>query len=80
MTPEHVAPHDRGADPRLRLLDHRAARIRRSARQTVRRPPNRERNHPVVEALAADAERILDALVRTGNEAVERHRDPQTQT
>jgi hypothetical protein len=35
---------------------------------------------PLVEALAADAEGVLDALVGAGGETVEGHRDLETQS
>src|SRR5262249_52643574 len=41
----------------------------------VRLAPGGQRNHPVVEPLAALAERVLLALVRAGEEPVQRDRD-----
>ena len=38
--------------------------------------PGGEREGPLMEAHAADAEWVLHALVRTGDEAVERDREP----
>ena len=79
MAAEHVAPHHRGADVGERLLDDRRAFVDLSAFKAVHRAPGRERNDPLVQAHAADPERVLHALAGTGNKAVERHRDLEAQ-
>ena len=50
-----------------------------AALQPCVRAPGCQREHPLVQAHAADPERVLDALVGTGDEAVERHRDLEAQ-
>src|SRR6185503_4327378 len=76
---EHVASHDGGADVGERLLDDFRALVDLAAFHPMHPAPRRERKHPLVEPQAADAERVVHALVRPGDEAVERHRDPETQ-
>ena len=72
---ELAAAHDLGADVRERLLDDRVARVHLSALLAVGLAPRLQRDHPVVQALAALAERVLLALVRSGDVAVRRDRD-----
>src|SRR5438132_3634746 len=79
MTSEHVAPHHRGSDVRERLLDHLGARVHRSSFEPMHGAPGGERKGPFVQTHSADPERIVDALAGTGDEAVERHRDPEAQ-
>src|SRR5688572_24069608 len=76
---EHVPSHDRGADPRLLLLDDLRAFVDLTARKSMRPTPCGDRDDPLVETIAADPERVLHALVESGNEAVEGHRDPEAQ-
>src|SRR5207247_967113 len=63
---EHVAAHHVGADVRDRLLDHSRARARLPARPAVRAPPHIQSDRPLMELLTADAERVLEALLRAG--------------
>ena len=79
MPAEHVPPHDRGAEVGDRLLDHLRALVDLPALAAVHLPEDRERKHPFMHPHAADAERIVDALIRSGDEAVERHRDLEAQ-
>ncbi len=76
---EHVAAHHRRADVGDRFLDDRGALVDLAAGEPVRRAPGGEREHPLVQAHAADPERVVDALLGSGDEAVERHRDPEAQ-
>src|SRR6185295_9747109 len=77
MAAEHVAAHDRRADVLQGLLDHLRALVDLAALHAVHRAPGLEREHPFVQLHAADAERVLHALLGPGDEAVERHRDPE---
>ena len=79
MAAEHVASHHRGSDVGERLLDDPRALVDLSAFEAMHRTKDRERNHPLVQTLAADPERVVDSLAGAGDEAVERHRDPETQ-
>ena len=74
LRPMIVAP-----DVRERLLDDGRALVHLAALQALQRAPGRQREHPLVQAHAAHAERILHALVGAGDETVERHRDPEAQ-
>ncbi len=64
---EHPAPHDVRAGARERLLG--------DPRVIVGRRPAGSPEEPLVQALAALPERVLEALVRSGGEAVEGHGD-----
>src|SRR4029453_11971497 len=62
-TAELPATHDLRADVLKRLLDHPGARVHLAALETVRLAPGAQRDYPIVQPLAAHAERILQALV-----------------
>jgi hypothetical protein len=66
--PEHVAAHYAGADVRARFFDDACALVDLAAVLVMRLAPSGQRNDPVVEPLAALAERVLLALVRAGDE------------
>src|SRR4029078_8627554 len=72
---EHIPAHHRGADVLPRFLDYPSALVHLAAFLAVGLAPGGQRNHPAMEPLAALAERVLLALVRAGDETVERHRD-----
>src|SRR5208283_1302473 len=76
---EHVASHDRGADVCSALLDHRGAGVGLAALLAVHLPELLEREEPLVQLHPAYSERILLALVRTCNKAVQRHRDAESE-
>src|SRR5215831_13283918 len=61
--------------PDLRPRPRPALVPRQPALVAVRLAPGGQRNHPVMESLAALAERVLLALVRAGDEPVQRDRD-----
>lgn len=72
---EHVPAHHPGTDVLPRLLEYRCALVHLAPLLAVGSAPVGQRNHPVVEPLAALAERVLLALVRAGDETVQRDRD-----
>src|SRR6266496_4037314 len=72
---EHVPAHHRSADVLPRFLDYPCALVHLAPLLAVGLAPGGQRNHPVVEPLAALAERVLLALVRAGDETVQRDRD-----
>src|SRR5215211_1996400 len=72
---EHVSAHHAGPDVLARFLDYPCALVHLAALLAVGLAPAGQRNHPVVEPLAALAERVLLALVRAGDETVQRDRD-----
>src|SRR6185436_8365682 len=72
---EHVPAHHPSADVLPRFLDYPCALVDLAALVAVGFAPGGQRNHPVVEPLAAFAERVLLALVRASDEPVERDRD-----
>src|SRR6266496_429644 len=72
---EHVSAHHAGPDVLARFLDYPCALVHLAALLAVGLAPGGQRNYPVVEPLAAVAERVLLALVRAGDEAVQRDRD-----
>jgi hypothetical protein len=74
---EHVAPHDGRADVGLRLVDDARALVLLAALEAVLLPPLPEREGPLVQAHAAEAERVLDALLGSGDEPVERDGDAE---
>src|SRR6266566_2512413 len=76
---EHPPAHDDRAGRAERLLDDVVVGIRLATGLAVAPTPRREAVGSLVEPLAALAERLLDRLVRPGDEAVERHRDVQRQ-
>jgi hypothetical protein len=65
------AAHHRGADIDERLLHDRRALVDLSTGKALHPAPHCKREHPVVQAHAADPQRIVHALVGTRNEAVE---------
>src|SRR6266487_4608314 len=72
---EHVPAHHRGADILPRFLDYPCALVHLAPLLAVGLAPGGQRNNPVVEPLAALAERVLLTLVRAGDETVQRDRD-----
>src|SRR5918992_975544 len=72
---EHVPAHHPGADVLDRFLEYPCALVHLAALLAVGLAPGGQRNHPVVEPLAALAERVLLALVPAGDETVQRDRD-----
>jgi hypothetical protein len=72
---EHVSTHHAGAEVLDRLLEYLCALVHLAALLAVGLAPGCQRNHPIVEPLAALAERVLLALVRAGDETVQRDRD-----
>src|SRR2546426_2147904 len=72
---EHVSAHHAGPDVLARFLDYPCALVHLAALLAVGLAPGSQRTHPVVEPLAALAERVLLALVRAGDETVQRDRD-----
>ena len=74
MATEHVATHDGRTDILEPRFQHRRTFVDFAAFQAVRFPPGRERNHPFVESLATDAQRLFETLPRAGDEAVQRDR------
>jgi hypothetical protein len=72
---EHVPAHQPGPDVLARFLDYPCALVPLAALLVVGLAPGGQRNHPVVKPLAALAERVLLALVRAGDETVQRDRD-----
>jgi len=72
---EHVAAHDRGADVLEPALHDGRARVDLAPFLAVHLAKDLEREEPSVELHPADAERVLLALARAGDEPVQRHRD-----
>ena len=72
---EHVPAHHPGPEVLDRFLGYPCALVHLAALLAVGLAPGGQRNHPVVEPLAALAERVLLALVRAGDETVQRDRD-----
>jgi hypothetical protein len=72
---EHVPAHQPGPDVLARFLDYPCARVPLAVLLVVGLAPGGQRDHPVVKPLAALAERVLLALVRAGDETVQRDRD-----
>ena len=72
---EHVPAHHRGADVLARFFEYPRALGHLAPLLAVGFAPGGQRNDPIVEPLAALAERVLLALVRAGDEAVQRDRD-----
>ena len=68
-------PITAGADVLARFLEYPRALVHLAALLAVGFAPGGQRDHPVVEPLAALAERVLLALVRAGDETVQRDRD-----
>src|SRR5687767_28669 len=72
-TAEHVSPHDARADVLEVLGGDFIVRSGLAAFLRVCLAPASRRDYPVVELLAAFAERVRAALVGTGDVTVERH-------
>src|SRR5881227_212010 len=72
---EHVSAHHAGPDVLARFLDYPRALVHLAALLAVGLAPGGQRNNPVVEPLAALAERVLLALVRASDETVQGDRD-----
>jgi hypothetical protein len=79
VTTEHVASHDGRADVRKRFLDDASAFVDLATLHSVLVAEDRESERPLVQAHAPDTERVINALAGTSDEAVERHRDRETQ-
>src|SRR5256885_9025735 len=79
MTAEHVPSHDRRADVYQLGLEHLRVLVVVAPGLAVPAPPGPKGDDPLMESFAAEAEGLLQALVRSGSVAVERHRDTQTQ-
>src|SRR6185437_8384968 len=71
---EDVPSHDDRADVSGALLVDRGAGVDDVALPSRVAPPGRQLPHPQVQALAADAKRVLGALAGTRDEPVEGHR------
>src|SRR5262245_60183295 len=76
---EHVPAHDGRAGAAENALGDRRARIDLAAFLAMAFTERLEREKPLVELLTPDADRILERLVRAGDEAVDRHRDGHLQ-
>jgi hypothetical protein len=74
---EHVPAHDGRASAGEDVLRERCARVDLAAFPVVALAERFERYQPIVEPLTADSERMLRALLGTGDIAVERHGDVQ---
>ena len=72
---EHVAPHDHGAGAAESLFHDRRRGVDLAALPAVRLAPGGELDDPLVQRLAAFAERVLLALVGAGEVAVGGDRD-----
>jgi len=68
---EHVAAHHGGPDVGERFFHNRGAFVHFAAFEADHRAPDREWKCPLVQAHAAGSERIVHALVRTGDETIE---------
>src|SRR6476646_1638278 len=79
VSTEHVPSHDGSAEVGVGLLDDAVAIVDLTARLAVHLPPKSEWEDPLVKPHAADAEWIVDALIRPGDETIERHRDSEAQ-
>src|SRR5438477_526859 len=72
---EHVPAHDRRARAAEDVLGEQCARVDLAAFSAVALAERLERHQPLVELLTANPERMLQALVGTGDIAIERHGD-----
>jgi hypothetical protein len=72
--PNILRPSTGRADVRLRLLHHRRARVDLATLFALLPAPHIEREDPLVQLHAADAERVLLTLVGPSDVSVERHR------
>src|SRR5215472_11096836 len=73
--PEHVAPHDPGADVLEAARRELVVDAGRAAVLAEHLPERAGAEHPFMQRHAADAEGILQVLVRPGPEAVDRDRE-----
>src|SRR5258707_562889 len=71
---EHVAAHDRRADPLVPSPDEPVVDARIAAALAIPLTPRARREDPLVQSHAADAERMVMALIGAGRVPVERHR------
>jgi len=67
---EHVPAHHAGTDVRPRFLDYWCALVHLAALSAVVSAEGGQREDPLVQPLATLAERVLQALVRAGDESV----------
>src|SRR5207249_4108779 len=74
-TAEHSSAHHDGPGRAERFLDDLAVGVGLTAREAMPLTPAREREGPFVQSIAALPQRPLDGLVRSRDEAVDRHRD-----
>src|ERR1700674_3369780 len=72
---KHLAAHDVGADIREEVTDHVRIDAMRAAGLPMLLPPAGGFEYPLVQTQTIFADRVLEALVRPGDEAVERDRD-----
>src|SRR5690554_5638608 len=72
---EHAASHDGRAGVRDRLTHDLVVLADRAALHAVRLPPRLELDHPLVQVLAAPAQRLLARLIRPGYVTVQGHAD-----
>src|SRR6185295_11323667 len=72
---EHLAPHDVGADTFEDLVDDLGIGAALAAFQSLLLAPAGGLDRPLVQAHPTLSDRVVDALVGPGNEAVERYRD-----
>jgi hypothetical protein len=70
---EHIAAHDGRANVGKFFLHHRRALVHHAAIHAMWTPPSLQREYPLVQLLAANAEWLLQTLVRTGDKPVQRH-------
>src|SRR5690606_33606617 len=70
---EHVAAHDPGADILKTARGHLVIGPRRAAALAMDPSEGAGRDEPFMQGLAAAAQRLLAALIRSGPEAVERY-------
>src|SRR5205823_13030508 len=68
---EHLAAHDVGAITLQELLNHVRVRAARAARLTMLPLPARGFEHPLMQPHPSFADRVPEALVGPGDEAVE---------
>src|SRR3954469_17805363 len=66
---EHPPAHDRRADPAQMLFDQLGVTIDLSTFEAVGLAPALERENPFMESVPAFAERVMERLVRSGDEA-----------
>jgi len=76
---EHISSHNRRADVGEELVDDGAALVRLPALLAVCLTPGGGGENPLMQAHSADTEGVLHALIRSGDEAVERYRNLEPQ-